>query len=207
MGSHLVDEFPHGVLCLGPEILGSRFQVLETEGGSECQGVRVADLDGAESHLDDVVSLVIGEYLELIPATVEDVVEGLLDDGLVGGGEELLGLVLGSQEDGTRLPGDGVDSKVLCEGHPGDRVLDYLLGGEGGGGDERNRKGDETFHMSVDFSVLHRSDFIGGVGTVIGASLPPVGNDRLGLFQGDVLLDYSVIVVVEVFDDFIHIVS
>lgn len=151
MGSHLVDEFPHGVLCLGPEVLGCRLQVFEAEGSTECQGIRVADLDSAESDLDYVVSLVIGEYLELIPATVEDVVQGLLEDRLVGGEEELLGLVLGSQDDGSGLPGDGVDSEVLTEGHPGDRVLDYLLGGEGGGGDERNRKGDEMFHMSVDF--------------------------------------------------------
>lgn len=150
-GSHLVDEFPHGILCFGPEVLGRRLQVLQAEGGTEGQGVGVADLDSAQSYLDHVVSLVIGEYLELIPTTVEDVIQGLLEDRLVGGDEELLGLVLGSQDDGTRLPGDGVDSEVLAEGHPSDRVLDYLLGGEGGGSDERNRNGDETFHMSVDF--------------------------------------------------------
>ena len=162
MGSHLVDEFPHGILCLGPEVLGCRLQVLEAEGGSEGQGIRVADLDGAQSDLDHIVSLVIGEYLELIPATVEDVIQGLLENRLVGGEEELLGLVLGSQDDGTRLPGDGVDSEVLTEGHPGDRIGYHLLGGEGEGCEDDGDGGEDgAFHnvrcvfqlMSVDFRL------------------------------------------------------
>ena len=162
MGSHLVDEFPHSILSLGPEFLGRLLQVLEAEGSTEGQGVSPAELDSAESHLDDVVSLVIRPDLQLILTTVKDVIQGFLEDGLVGGGEELLGLILGSEDDDSGLPGDGVDSEVLGEGHPGDRIGYHLLGGEGEGCEDDGDGGDDdAFHnvrcvfqlMSVDFRL------------------------------------------------------
>ena len=155
--SLLVDE----VLDLPHHLLACIDCSLPQQDSLEEESVRVAELDCPKPDLDDVHPLVVPADLELVISEVEDPVDGLGEEGTVGIGDELDGVFLGSQDDGTSLACDGVDPEILGESHPCVRVPGEFLGreggGDGGGGDERN-DGDEAFHMSVDFRCQMISD-------------------------------------------------
>lgn len=125
----------------------------QAEGGQEESSIRFTELDGTQPHLDDEAALVILADLELVVSQVEDMVDGLGDEGSFRLAEELGRLFLVPEDDDPVLTRDGVDTQVLGEYHPGVGVLGDFLGGEGDGGDgERNRK-DDVFHIC--WELLH----------------------------------------------------
>ena len=153
----LVDE----VLDLPYNLLACIDCCLPQQDSLEEGGVGGTELDCPEPDLDDVHPLVVPADLELVISEVEDLVDGLGEEGTVGIGDELDGVFLGSQDDGASLACDGVDPEMLGEGHPCVRVPGEFLGregGDGGGGDGERDEGDEAFHMSVDFRCQMISD-------------------------------------------------
>jgi hypothetical protein len=113
----------------------------------------LAELDSTHTHLDDVESLVIRVDFPLLLTTVDVVLEMFLDEALGQGCQDVPGLLHITQDDGTFLARDGLDSQFFREYHPSVRVLGYLLGkereSEKSGGDGRN---DILLHIPVDFS-------------------------------------------------------